>query len=1219
MDEFKQSGSYIGHRRTGSDSIRRASSRLTSYIDTARQHLRDNLQYYSPESREMRSDLSPNDNVYTALGVIGSADQRLIQILSHDLSTLKLLDGPIQENDFEYYSNLNNINDEVVAQLVNTDEIPATMTIDKLFDCRITANRREMLAMDYVSVINNMEPRVKAIVLDVRNTYNDKHMAEILLNMYNGGAISFLEMITFMPKEYEEMIPMIEKAKAVNSNLWAETFQEIGECCSEQDKEHTQAVLDALMHINDEKVKQIAESYGFKHSTARLVANFTLKDLLKYARVALPFGPKIMIANYLGYHKGEDNTFVTCCLLWLLTNTANVEIIDVIVATGIFSVKMENWTRCSKKMHTIIRSSQSLGSLSLNPLDLQNIMYLDVLYGRSGKVPDWEKERAEIFGKPVEKKLGYNHNTFQYDTKTWEENRDRTLLTLFGPIVSKLKQVKTMSEWYSTRYEGMAGGSASGVNSKVDLSEIFDVEGGIKANLNKKGYLELNDVLPELEEYLKGCPVNYVQAAGKPEEMGEKERALYASHLKDALLQSYIVSHVENILDERADLRALGIEALNRDIKIIHENSDGYKLMYDFDAFYRQHSGEDMEAIFQKIADLIDLKFGSCEYSKTMRWVGASLRNTMIKYPDKEEYMVINDVLMSGWRLTAFINTVLNICYIQNVNISVLQKYGYQPITYQRSSGDDVYMKVRDWSSAAQFLQAASDTRLKANFIKLLVTSDTGEFLRVTTVSDNFALGSLSRGLSTLVAGNWIGDVMHDPASKAQAISQQIALLVRRGMNPHFSVALTRILQRKWGCFDHSTSKKIGILMAASGAGKSTYVRKNKDYKGYKLVDGDMFFDWNKAASSGCTWAHSYGLLRPLLNEDKVIVLITPIELAAGMDRIPVAFWNLSGETLHNNKIQRGDNMTISGHELAALSYEHCKLRGFSVYNTIEECMDNIIESVEAKEKIRITIPEHYYYTSKLGNGLNLFDNKMPCQPLPEMPKVKTDYNLLKDGLPNHMTNDYIKKTNKSLHKKGLMIVREPELIKKLATDNFWSALPTYIRWRASSITTNQIITWACDAWDSAANKYLEYEDVDLDCANLVLKELYIHFKNGKPFKASPIQKYISAASKMKQLRGHIATLDGRKVEPPCDEAIPTYVKPDTEFWEKIVDVGGPGQKGLIFLPSTWAPGIDALVVDKLNACELSATEFLLLWENTKYEVIRSLVANPKFSGLLCY
>jgi hypothetical protein len=140
-------------------------------------------------------------------------------------------------------------------------------------------------------------------------------------------------------------------------------------------------------------------------------------------------------------------------------------------------------------------------------------------------------------------------------------------------------------------------------------------------------------------------------------------------------------------------------------------------------------------------------------------WVIRSLKNAYSKKPDGEWYK-IHDTLLSGWRLTTFVNTVLNWVYTQEciADDGVVTTH----------NGDDVLAAVSTLNQVTQMQYRAKKINVRYQQHKCSLAS-TAEFLRVDHKTGNGAQ-YLSRAVSTFVHGPTESIVPNDALSLLMAI-----------------------------------------------------------------------------------------------------------------------------------------------------------------------------------------------------------------------------------------------------------------------------------------------------------------------------------------------------------------------------------------------------------------------------------------------------------------
>lgn len=92
---------------------------------------------------------------------------------------------------------------------------------------------------------------------------------------------------------------------------------------------------------------------------------------------------------------------------------------------------------------------------------------------------------------------------------------------------------------------------------------------------------------------------------------------------------------------------------------------------FDFKGFNEQHNSKHMIMLYEELLRWYQINFyddpNLFDVLESLEWTIDSFKEMWIQYPDKEEPMKCEHTLLSGARGTTFINTFLNVAYIDLV------------------------------------------------------------------------------------------------------------------------------------------------------------------------------------------------------------------------------------------------------------------------------------------------------------------------------------------------------------------------------------------------------------------------------------------------------------------------------------------------------------------------------------------------------------------------
>nr|QIP68070.1 RNA-dependent RNA polymerase [Erysiphales associated totivirus 15] len=214
-----------------------------------------------------------------------------------------------------------------------------------------------------------------------------------------------------------------------------------------------------------------------------------------------------------------------------------------------------------------------------------------------------------------------------------------------------------------------------------------------------------------------------------------KQRAIYGVDITSYTHESLGFIGCEELLENMFPIASAGEE------KIVHSHvkeaiKNGLPYCFDYEDFNSQHSTSSMQAIMAAYRDTF-ADVLSNDQIESINWVIRAQEKTIVK--DNGGTYKTEGTLMSGCRLTTFINTVLNYIYIKIMTKGDLIK--------SLHSGDDVLTTVTTYSQLQSLKAGAERHNVRFQESKCVFAAVT-EFLRV---DHKQAMGAqyLARGVAT--------------------------------------------------------------------------------------------------------------------------------------------------------------------------------------------------------------------------------------------------------------------------------------------------------------------------------------------------------------------------------------------------------------------------------------------------------------------------------------
>ncbi len=171
----------------------------------------------------------------------------------------------------------------------------------------------------------------------------------------------------------------------------------------------------------------------------------------------------------------------------------------------------------------------------------------------------------------------------------------------------------------------------------------------------------------------------------------------------------------------------------------------GIPVCYDYDDFNSQHDKESMKAVVDAYLTIFG-RFVTDEQRMAMVWTCASIDNMTVKGKEDKDTYKAAGTLFSGWRLTSFINTVLNRVYLEEAGLK-------EKLLYSVHNGDDVFGIAENFRDVIDLMANAEALGLRAQKTKQNIGT-IAEFLRFDLFAeDESASQYLARACSTIVHG----------------------------------------------------------------------------------------------------------------------------------------------------------------------------------------------------------------------------------------------------------------------------------------------------------------------------------------------------------------------------------------------------------------------------------------------------------------------------------
>nr|UVG55928.1 putative RNA-dependent RNA polymerase [Poaceae Liege totivirus 4] len=360
--------------------------------------------------------------------------------------------------------------------------------------------------------------------------------------------------------------------------------------------------------------------------------------------------------------------------------------------------------------------------------DLTEMFELQCLVNRGVGSVDWHKERSNRV------------NTDEVKVDPTRVYKEAMGIFSMGKLFGYRYRTLTIDEYVKTRWEWAPGGS---VHSQYYQDEPF-----IADDFRQKTKFAALTSMPDkrVKDMFKRPPQIHAWASVKYE--WAKQRAIYGVDLTSTVITNLALFRCEEVFKHKFPV---GEEAAaTRVHKRLTKMLDGSEsFCYDFDDFNAQHSTASMKAVLTAYYDTFEADM-SPDQQSAMLWVIKSLNDVVIhnNLPGQKQEYKPRGTLLSGWRLTTFMNTALNYIYFKIAGC--LDLPGAVDSVH---NGDDVLVAIKNIKTAVDIHARMASINARAQPAKCNVFS-VGEFLRVEhKVSKDTGLGAqyLTRACATMI------------------------------------------------------------------------------------------------------------------------------------------------------------------------------------------------------------------------------------------------------------------------------------------------------------------------------------------------------------------------------------------------------------------------------------------------------------------------------------
>lgn len=543
-------------------------------------------------------------------------------------------------------------------------------------------------------------------------------------------------------------------------------------------------VSDAIAVPRSFDTKDYADAnmiFPFATDMERNRANMTIRRMIKVFNV---WEDKECL-DIAKYHVGERNVFVTSILLHWKGLMRKLPVTPKII--NLYHVEYLHWSRICKELHNLIRTSDWFMQDRIDENTRQELMYMDLLVGRTDYVLTTEmalENRESDSSEPDH--IAYNPYTQEWSRTEYKKQFEIAVKSAMTKINFAPRKVNVDSflDFWERRASWLTKGSLVWNEIVPDkkkyttlvLDDVAKACRELQNRHNKKSFFEVNDLIDVISQNPKNFNITRV---AKKFEVGFKYRVL----LPGSLMHYIVFSYVLYIAEYQEQIGSVRLNAIPDEEMLFFDRkmTNGLQhLLYDWKDFNAQHSKWEMARVILALQDIPGVP---ADYSMFVAAIAEGFYNMWLE--TKDGLFELGNGLFSGWRGTTWVNGWLNYCYLHVARQTFNNIYKNDSLVYVDHGGDDVDMAFLSSVDTIRFLNVMNMMKFDATAIKQMVGRK-AEFFRI-TVDQNGAYGSCTRAMASFVAGDWEGSQRVTVRERVEGTLDQLAKLERRGLDPEVS------------------------------------------------------------------------------------------------------------------------------------------------------------------------------------------------------------------------------------------------------------------------------------------------------------------------------------------------------------------------------------------------------------------------------------------------
>jgi hypothetical protein len=338
----------------------------------------------------------------------------------------------------------------------------------------------------------------------------------------------------------------------------------------------------------------------------------------------------------------DDATTTMAAGVILWASALQGEALKLVRKSGLFkAATMSEFGKVGKSLSTAMKSYQNL-----TDLDLRQLFEIDVLVNRVMGAVDWMQEKQNRLH-PALVTLSYDH-VYNEARKVFQD----------AAVAGKRPTTLHWDTYWASRWQWSAAGS-------VHSQHAADLQYVCKQRELKNKFITLAS-MPKVEQnYFLNRQSEIAAWTSTKYEWG-KQRAIYGTDLTSYVLAHFAFYNCENVLPAQFPVgKAANVDNVGRRVAAVLNNKLPFCL--DYADFNSQHSNQAMRAVILAYGDTFSASLTPAQ-REALLWTADSLEKVLIidNIGTGTSYRATG-TLLSGWRLTSFMNSVLNYVYTRAI------------------------------------------------------------------------------------------------------------------------------------------------------------------------------------------------------------------------------------------------------------------------------------------------------------------------------------------------------------------------------------------------------------------------------------------------------------------------------------------------------------------------------------------------------------------------